>query len=217
MVNETVEKAFVDITGNEPIYLRKAFGPKRLLIMSGLPFSGKSHLSTQISGNLNNKVVLVRSDSIRPVIASIMGRNEPLYDNEEHVNTFALGGMLLEYGLGRGLPAIADATNLKDEYRKWALGAAEKAGAEHLVVFLRLDVNTAVGRALKGSKYDSAADGGVYNMLKRENEPIEKCTTPYLVLEAGKDMKKPAKMLTKWLAGEINDVPGRVIPDRSMV
>lgn len=205
---ESVEKAFVEITGSEPHFHRKGCGPKRVLIMSGLPFSGKSHLSNLILEKSAKPVTLVRSDSIRPAITRAMGNDEPTYHQDEHENVFLLGHELVKKSLELGHPTIADATNLTEKFRKWATKAASKTDSEILVAFINVSDEIAMNRAASGPQNQSAASPAVYAILKYEKEPVEKCKAPYIIVDAEGDVNPTAEMLAKWLSGEINEVPG---------
>jgi predicted kinase len=211
-MSEIVEKAFVEITSQDPVFRERGEGPKRVLVMSGLPFSGKSYMSKLIMRRIPGKIVLVRSDAVRPVIVKHMGRATALYDEEEHAHTFAVAHGLVRKAIGMGHPAIADATNLNNRFRAWAVDAAEKQGGEALVVFMNISDPTAMDRAVKGARNQSSATPAVYALLRYEREPIEKSTAPYVVIDAEKDVTPHAETLAKWLIGDLDEVPGTVRP-----
>lgn len=80
-MDRIVEGAFAEISGSSSIYIKHGPGPRRLLVMSGLPFSGKSHLANAIAAAAPKDVAIVRSDSVRPVVAKHMGRSDPHTSN----------------------------------------------------------------------------------------------------------------------------------------
>jgi predicted kinase len=211
-MNEVVEKAFVEITGQDPVFRERGEGPKRVLVMSGLPFSGKSYMAKLILERIPSRVVLVRSDAVRPVIVKHMDRDVAMYNEEEHYQTFALAHELVKRAIKMEHPTIADATNLSNRFRAWAVDAAVGQGGEALVAFMRISDSTAMDRAAKGAKNQSSATPAVYALLRDEREPIEESTTPYVIIDAEKDIEPHAETLAKWLVGESNEVPDAVRP-----
>lgn len=215
-MNEAVLKAFGEIASSDRLFDTEGEGPMRILVMSGLPFSGKSTIAKGVRDKLGGNVLIVRSDSIRPHVARYMGREAPEYDQEEHVNTFALGRLLLQLALKKGHPAIADATNLRNEYRAWAVGAAQEMNAEALVVHVKVDVFVALERMKKGAAHDSAATARVYQMLKKEYEPIEESTTPYYIIDTKNPVEPEIDILAKWMGGKIDKIPRMVDPGKKV-
>ncbi len=211
-MHTVVENAFAEITGQENLYQKKGFDIPRILVMSGLPFSGKSYLANHILEAASKDIVLVKSDRIRPIVARHMGRDHPIYELEEHQHTFALGHELCKKGLEMGHPVIADATNLTNQYREWATGAGQTSESGTLIAFLSIDVSVAIDRAMMGAQNESQANPAVYKMLKKEWEPMSQCTTPYVVVESAGDISEISEMLAKWLCGEKSKVAGTITP-----
>ena len=110
-MHKVVQAAYDELTIDSEFYNSKGKGQPRLLIMSGLPMSGKSYLSNLISEEMHGKVCIVRTDFIRPTVAKHMGRDEPIYVKEEHEHVFDLGHHMIKNALENGWPTIADATN----------------------------------------------------------------------------------------------------------
>ena len=78
-------------------------------------------------------------------------------------------------------PVIADATNLSDEYRQWAITAARGQADQILVAFLEISHETAMDRSIEKDRSGSAATPAVYALLNFDKESQDKCTTPYIM------------------------------------
>ncbi len=211
-MNEIVQAAYDEITQDSEFYNTDIGIKPRLLIMSGLPMSGKSHLSNLISERLNGDVCIVRTDYIRPIIVKHMGRREPAYTKEEHALVFELAQYLVKGAIDYGWPVIADATNLKEEYRKWAINGAKENSDQMLVAFLETDHETAMERSREQDRSGSTATPAVYALLNYEKEPVEKCTKPFVIIKSDTDVRPWAESIAKWFNHEIERVPGTVVP-----
>ena len=206
-----MKAAFDEITADDKFHTTKNTGHPRLLIMSGLPMSGKSYLTNMITEKLDN-ICIVRTDYIRPVVAQHMNRREPIYTKEEHEHVFALGHELVKNAIINSWPVIADATNLTDDYRQWAITAAMGQAEQILVAFLEISHETAMDRNIEKDRYGSAATPAVYAILNFEKESLDKCTTPYVVINSEIDIRPWADEFAKWFSGGIDRVPRTCMP-----
>jgi predicted kinase len=213
-MTDVVEEALGELLKSRPEFLAPGRGPRRLVIMSGLPFSGKSHLTSKIQERSASRVLVVRSDDVRPLVAQRMGRSAPQYDEAEHRATFELGGRLVRLALGNNNPVIADATNLSERFRQWAAEPARDAGAEAVVVFVRAGVGTAIDRAMAGgpARHGSTATSSVYRDLRGEMEPHELCTLRHLIFVSEGDVGPFAETLANWLNGFATETLGAIPP-----
>ena len=75
-----------------------------LVILSGLPGTGKSYFANQLTRHI--KSVIVESDRIRKLLLS-----KPIYSKSEHARIFAICHRLAEDALSQGYVTIFDATN----------------------------------------------------------------------------------------------------------
>ena len=206
-----VDSAFFEIVGSNPVYSFEGAGPKRLLIMSGLPLSGKTFFINRMNRFRPGRFQQVNSHTVRPVVVRHMGRKKPAYDTEEHIATFAVCNRLLLLILKNGWSVIADATNLKEKYRAWAVDAGKRTGAEMLTVFMQVTDATAESR-LRERVSESSATYDTYLQLKYDLEPVTACSTPYLVVDSEVDISPHVNGVAKWLCGEANTVNGAVSP-----
>jgi predicted kinase len=183
-------------------------GPSRVLVMSGPPLSGKSHIVDIIEKRAPGSFLLVRSDEIRPVVSKCLGRQRPAYDEIEHVSTFIVASEVIRAGLSLNWPIVVDATNLKEDFRRWAYVPADDLGASTIVVFMEVSDEMAMARLSERDRDGSAATFNVYKKLKYEMEPVDRCSKPYVVINSDEDMRPHAKNLAYWLTGKSDTVPG---------
>lgn len=99
----------------------------RLVIMSGLPGTGKSHLA-QLAAERTGAIVL-RSDALRKLLFP-----QPDYSARESRTVYEAAYALIGYLIAEGYPVIFDATNLSAWARARAAGVAARAGGAALVV-----------------------------------------------------------------------------------
>jgi predicted kinase len=183
-------------------------GPARALIMSGPPLSGKSHIVNIMEKRAPGSFLLVRSDYVRPMVAKSLGHKRPVYDDIEHATTFIVASEVVRAGLTMNWPVICDATNLREEFRRWAYEPAEDLKAEVLIVFMQVTDEIANSRLAERRRSGSAATFSVYKKLKYEMESISKCSRPYIVINSDGDMRPYAKILSRWLTGKTDNIPG---------
>jgi predicted kinase len=82
-----------------------------LIIVSGLPGTGKSYFCRRLSQRL--EAVIVESDRLRRALFPAPG-----YSAAESARLFRAGHLLIERLLRGGIPVIFDATNLAQHYRE---------------------------------------------------------------------------------------------------
>src|SRR3990170_1938711 len=137
-----------------------------LVLVSGLPGSGKSHFSRELCSRY--PLAHLNSDALRRALFP-----HPTHGAAESARLFAAVHALLERLLSRGVSAVLDATSLKEEHRRPLYEIAERAGAGLIVV--RTEAPEAValerlaGRAGGAGPEDtSEATPVVYNRMKGE-------------------------------------------------
>ena len=192
---------------SNPVFSFEGTGPKRLLIMAGLPLSGKTFFVNMMNRVRPGKFQQINSHTTRPVVAQFMGRKRPVYDTAEHRATFEVTHRLVLRVLKNGWPVIADATNLSEKYRAWAVDAGKAAGAEILIVFMQVTDTTAKTRLYERTS-GSSATFETYEQLKLDLEPIDRCSAPYLVVNSEVDISPHVTDVAKWLCGESDSVSG---------
>ncbi|HMF87425.1 MAG TPA: DegV family protein, partial [Gemmatimonadaceae bacterium] len=149
-----------------------------LVVLSGLPGSGKSHLAREIVARY--PLAVLASDALRRALVK-----RPTYSQKESARLFATVHALLEDLLSRGVPALVDATNLKETHRQPLYEIAERTRA-HLIVVEVQAADKIVRRRLNArrARQDPAdiseATVAVYETMREDAEPIE---GPHIVVD----------------------------------
>ena len=141
-----------------------------LVLLSGLPGSGKSYLAREICRGY--PIAHVESDVLRKELFA-----RPVYTPRESTRLFAAIHALVGDLLDRGLSVLFDATNLKEAHRRPLYDIAKRRGAR--LVIVRVEVPDSVARQRLEAKRrggdpgnHSDADVDIYEAMRRAEEPI---------------------------------------------
>lgn len=100
-----------------------------LVLVSGLPGSGKSYFSRALAQRAG--MTMVQSDAVRKLLFP-----RPIYDSNESYRVFLRCHDVIEYLLNLGLNVIFDATNLRERNRKYIYTIAKATGAKLIIVWV---------------------------------------------------------------------------------
>ncbi len=177
---------------------------KTLLLLCGLPGTGKSRLARQLAARL--PLVVVSSDEVRLWLFP-----EPRQTPEEHAVVHRTCHMLVEDLLNEGHSVVVDATNLRHRHRERYYRLADACGARLLIV--QTTASPEVVRArLQGraegvlADFGSRADWEVYRMYMGQMEPIRR---PHRVVDTSGDVTAAVEEIAATLLGTPVPVPGR--------
>jgi len=98
-----------------------------LIVVSGLPGSGKSYFSRRLAERM--PLPIIESDAMRRILAT-----RPDYSHGESERLFRACHALISDLLRRGLSIIFDATNLIEYHREQLYRIADNAGAKLILV-----------------------------------------------------------------------------------
>lgn len=105
-----------------------------LIVMVGLPGTGKSHFSRALAARL--PAIIVESDAIRKTLFA-----QPTYSPQEHYIVFQRAYALVEELIRRGITVIFDATNLVERHREYLYRIADRYHARLLIVLTQAPVD----------------------------------------------------------------------------
>jgi DegV family protein with EDD domain len=189
--------------------LEEALGPlpaavarPALVMLSGLPGAGKSHLARELARR--HPFAVVESDRLRKALV-----RRPDYGQKESARLFAACHELMDRLLSRGVSCLFDATNLREEHRRPVYAIADRRGARLVVVAVTAPAEVAHKR-LERRALDplerSDADVRVYEEMTGDAEPIG---TEYVVVDSTEDVAVEAGRV---LAALAEREPGWVRP-----
>ncbi len=154
-----------------------------LVLISGLPGTGKSFLARKIAERLPS--VIVESDSVRQALFPV-----PTYSGPESMWVHRVAHAVIERLLATGHRVIYDATNLIEWHRQKIYRLAEQQGAR-LVIVQAVAPDEIVRRRLQqrlespGPGDISRADWQVFERLKKQIDPIGR---PHFVVDTSRDV-----------------------------
>lgn len=158
-----------------------------LIILSGVPSSGKSTLAKELAEALEVKykcpVVVVSSDSFRRMIPAYRHRFEAEF--EEFVRKATLD--TIKEGLRHGLVVISDDTNYYSSIRRRLMRLAQRARADYAIIY----VNTPLETALEWNKKrgEPVPPALIEEIFYKMDEPgsLYKWDKPLLTLDPSKE------------------------------
>ena len=146
-------------------------GGSFLLVLTGLPGTGKSHLSKRLQRRL--PLLVLESDRLRKVLA-----HSPKYTPDESSRLFSACHLLIEEFLGQGRQILFDATNLTEKFRQPLRSIAARRGVPFLVVRCTAPVDLVRRRLADrgaGAHPSDYSDAGwrIYSRMHPYEEAVE--------------------------------------------
>ena len=155
-----------------------------IIVVSGLPGTGKSYFSAKLAERLPAKIL--ESDGLRKSFFP-----QPTYSSSESSRLFRVIHLLIKRLLKRGIPLILDATNLSEHDRERLYSIAERLSAKLIlvqvvappaVVYRRLKARTAG----LNQRDKSDADWQVYQRMKNS---VQKIRRNHFVVDTSQDIE----------------------------
>ena len=152
-----------------------------LIVVSGLPGTGKSYLTSRLAERL--PLTVLESDSLRKIIFS-----PPRYDTKESSYLFRIIYHLIEKLLAKGISLVLDATNLSERNREYLYCIGDRSGVK--IVLVWVEAPPEVVRRRLGSRQEDAgnksdADWGVYQQMR----PVaQKISRKHFVVDTSRDI-----------------------------
>jgi len=154
-----------------------------LIIVSGLPGTGKSYFSRKLAERLAS--VIVESDALRKRLFPT-----PTYSAEESHRLFCACHRLIEEFLGGGIPVILDATNLVEHHREPLYRIAQRLQARLILVQVEapreLVRQRLQGRA-EGVNHEDKSDAG-WSIYQRMRTRVERISRNYFAVDTSRDI-----------------------------
>ena len=155
-----------------------------LVLVGGLPGTGKSTLAEGLSQNAGFEVV--RSDLVRKEMAGLSAESraparfgEGIYTSDSDSKTYAECLRRTEEHLFQGKRVIVDATFREEEKRRLFLQAAHSWGVSALFLHCQADANI-VHRRLESRRNDASdADWAIHQKAAERWEPLSEQTRPF--------------------------------------
>ncbi len=141
-----------------------------LIVVSGLPGTGKSYFCSQLAERL--PVIILESDALRKALFP-----SPSYSAQESSRLFRACHILIERLLKKGTSLIFDATNLSEHNREHLYSIAERLDVKLILVRVEAPPDVVYQRLKargEDSQNKSDADWTVYRRMKPSVDKIRR-------------------------------------------
>lgn len=152
-----------------------------LVVISGLPGTGKSYFSKQLAERI--PFLVLESDALRRALFS-----PPGYSSQENSQLFQAIYRLVEELLERGIPLILDATNLSERLRERLYSIADRLSIKLVLVRVEAPpevVRERLERRAGDSDSRSDADWAVYCKMVSS---VERIRRNHYVVDTSRDI-----------------------------
>jgi predicted kinase len=169
-MEKSVHKSDVDKLYSSLGNMPESVKTPALVIVSGLPGTGKTYFSKKLSERL--PFITLESDVLRRVI-----NPNPTHSHTESARLFAAIHLLCERLLKEGHSIIVDATNLTEKHRQHFYGIADRAGRKLIIVYTEAPsalVKERLDNRAKEAGNNSDADWKIYQRMKKSVDKIKR-------------------------------------------
>ena len=155
-----------------------------MVVMIGLPGSGKSHLARAIAARVPAAVLDI--DALRGALFE-----DPQHTAKEHGRLFPALHVLMDRLLARRITVIVDATNLKETNRKPYYKIAAKHGAKVLLVRVWARTPVIRRRLLARAESPDPADRSTATLevYERMREGVQRVRRSHISVDTSADIR----------------------------
>ena len=160
-------------------------GPASLVILCGLPGTGKSHFARELVARAS--FVWLNSDRTRKLLVT-----QPIYSRREHRRVFAAMHVLTRGYLRDGHSVVFDATNLNEGVRLPLYASAGAVGVDPLIIRFTASAGLVWKRMADrasgvGEATQSDAGWEVYTRMAIADQPVPR---PHLLVRGPADVER---------------------------
>ena len=171
-------------------------GEPKLLMLAGLPGSGKSTFAAKVSERY--PILSLEADRLRKGLVP-----KPQYTPGEHSRVFRACHRLIEEFLAAGFPVLFDATNVTEKNRRPIYAIARKRGVPLAIAVVSAPPETIRRRMdVRESGLDttswSEAGWAIYSRMAPAWEPVKR---PHILVDTSLDTAISLQRVLEWAQG----------------
>jgi predicted kinase len=163
-----------------------------LIMMSGLPGSGKSHLSRVLAERV--RAVVIESDAVRKALFP-----EPCYTADESAMVHRACQQLMRRLLTRGVRVVFDATNLVEFQREIIYSLVRRSGARLLIVRTVAPEEVIRERLTRREESPESASDADWRVYRRMAHREQKIRQPHVCIDTSQDMEDAVRKVMRVL------------------
>ncbi len=161
-----------------------------LILMSGLPGSGKSYLSERLAVELS--AVVIESDRVRKALFP-----QPTYSARESAVVHRTCQQTMRWLLSEGVRVIFDATNLVEFQREILYHLAERSGAKLLIIRVVAPEEVIRERLVRRSADAQSASDADWRIYRRMSGREQTIRRPHLCIDTSEDIDAAVRKLVR--------------------
>lgn len=152
-----------------------------LVVVSGLPGTGKSYFCSQLAERL--PVVILESDALRKALFP-----SPSYSSQESSHLFRVCHLLIERLLKGGISLIFDATNLSERNREYLYSIADHLDVKLILVRVEAPPQVVYQRLkARGEEPESKSDAD-WMVYRRMKPSVDKIRRNHYAVDTSRDI-----------------------------
>lgn len=155
-----------------------------LLLVSGLPGTGKSHLCHKLAERV--PLVILESDALRQALFV-----NPSYSAAESSYLFRAIHLLIEHLLKEGIPLVLDATNLSERHREHLYSIADRLNAKLVIVQVKAQPELVRQRLEERAQTQQRIDSSEANwtVYEKMQPTVERIRRHHFVVDTSRDIE----------------------------
>ena len=165
-----------------------------LIMVSGLPGTGKSHLSRRLAER--TPLLILESDALRKTLFP-----EPAYTGRESWRLFEAIHGLTEVLLKRGISLILDATNLTARFRERLYEIADRLSVRLVVVRVEAPVDVVRRRLERRSRVPDGGSDADWEVYRKLAPTVEEIRREHHVVDTSRDITAALDEILRAAAG----------------
>jgi predicted kinase len=175
-----------------------------LIIILGLPGTGKSYLAVQLLKSLSNPPIYLSTDKIRRTLFDFSHHQyvpfgNKLYTQEKRDLVYNALYMVVEILLSQELSVMVDGTFYAQTKRQPLLNICQRLNQSYIIIKTTCSEDLVKQRIQERKSQNNNASDADFNIYLEIKERFDPITTPHLEIDTGKDLSTLLKEVTSYI------------------